>query len=178
MKIAITGGTSGIGKAITDVISAEGHEVVNFSRATGFDLRKEGSAFELGKMAKDFDVLINNAYYGMAQVDILYHFYYRWTGLANKTIVCISSLSPEFPYQRPSEYAVHKTALDKACAQLSPLFAGRIINIKPGLVNTPMSAEQIGDRLALSPVKVAETVSWALAQPAEVLISVLNLRAR
>lgn len=178
MKVAITGGTSGIGKAITEQISSEGHEVVSFSRTTGFDLKQEGSSVKLGKLANDFDVLINNAYHGMAQVDILYHFFYRWVGQENKTIVCISSGASEVSYQHASEYAVHKTALDKACAQLSPLFAGRIINIKPGYVGTPMSAEQVGNKPKLSPEQVAQTVSWVLAQPADVLITTLSLRAR
>ena len=37
--IAITGTTRGIGKAISDLLQEEGHNVISLSRSTGFDLR-------------------------------------------------------------------------------------------------------------------------------------------
>mgnify|MGYP001626557762 CR=1 FL=1 len=40
MKIALTGHTSGIGKALYDILSQE-HDVVCFSRSNGYDIKED-----------------------------------------------------------------------------------------------------------------------------------------
>ena len=58
MKIAITGHTAGIGKAIAESCEAAGHEVVGFSRTTGYHLFKDLELVVAD--AEDCDVFINN----------------------------------------------------------------------------------------------------------------------
>ena len=70
MKIALTGHTSGIGKALYDILSQE-HEVVCFSRSNGYDIKYDITIEKIVQGSLDCDVFINNAYYSLAQVYIL-----------------------------------------------------------------------------------------------------------
>ena len=70
MKIALTGHTSGIGKALYDILSKD-HEVVCFSRSNGYNIQDDKIKELIVQESLQCDVFINNAYYEMAQVDIL-----------------------------------------------------------------------------------------------------------
>ena len=59
MKIALTGHTKGIGKAIKDVLEPE-NTVIGFSRTNGFNINNPQAIFDI---AKDCDVFVNNAQY-------------------------------------------------------------------------------------------------------------------
>jgi len=67
MKIAITGHTSGIGKALYNYYSAE-HEVIGFSRSNGYNL--PDSLSNVIKESKGCDLFINNCYANGAQIDL------------------------------------------------------------------------------------------------------------
>ena len=58
MKIALTGHTKGIGLATKELLEADGHEVVGFSRTNGFNVMRPKN---IVKNALDCDVFINNA---------------------------------------------------------------------------------------------------------------------
>ena len=60
MKIAITGHTEGIGKAIAEACMDAGHEVVGFSRSTGHHLFKDIES--VVAEAEACDVFVNNRY--------------------------------------------------------------------------------------------------------------------
>ena len=69
MKIAITGGTAGIGQALGDLYEQQGHEVVRLSRRTGHNIRiipRTADAIE------PCDIFINNAQVGFAQTELLF----------------------------------------------------------------------------------------------------------
>ena len=72
MKIAITGHTSGIGKAIYDGI---GHEVVGFSRDTGHNINDIFHRMKIVDSVADCDVFINNAHDRFNQVNMLNELY-------------------------------------------------------------------------------------------------------
>lgn len=56
----VTGNSRGIGKAITDLLRAEGCEVPNISRSTGYDLMTEFGIEKLFKNYSKCDILVNS----------------------------------------------------------------------------------------------------------------------
>jgi|TARA_B100000073_G_scaffold338407_1_gene335527 hypothetical protein len=61
MKYAITGHSRGIGKCCYDLFTADGHEVLGFSRSNGYDIRDPESRKQIVEQSLDADVFINNA---------------------------------------------------------------------------------------------------------------------
>ena len=77
-------------------------------------------------------------------------------------------------------YDTYKHALDYACAQLNKLpywdlgYKCRIINIKPGLIDTPLvseeslkaiNAEEWIDAYKMDPNYIASVIKWTMDQP-------------
>ncbi len=173
MNIGITGHTSGIGKAIAEWFSERGHTIVGFSRSTtGDDLSQAGTAHHIALCSDNIDVFINNAFFRIAQVDLLYHLYDRWKTEPSKTILTISSNTGDITKNYKHPYAVFKIALDEAVAQLQNTNpACRIMNLRPGYVDTPMVTHVSAKKL--DPNYVAGVVGWMIEQPA--LIKSLTL---
>ena len=60
MKFAITGHTSGIGKAIAELCRTKGYQWIGFSRGTGYDISEDCD--KIVNESSDCDVFINNAH--------------------------------------------------------------------------------------------------------------------
>ena len=58
MKIAITGGTAGIGLALGNVYQSRGHEILQLSRRTGNNIRVIA---KIADQIESCDMFINNA---------------------------------------------------------------------------------------------------------------------
>jgi len=136
MKIAITGGTAGIGKALGDLYEKRGHEVVRLSRRTGYNIRvipKTADAIE------PCDVFINNAQVGFAQTELLFEMSRRWKG-TKKRIISVGTLmtiNPTCPMEGMSEYYVQKLALDAAVRELRSQRLGMdFVLLRPGNIAT------------------------------------------
>ena len=185
MKIAVTGHTSGIGKSIYELLIKQGHDVTGFSRQTGFDLlelkhdkpNKQKMA-KFIKSIKDYDIFINNACYEFMQVEILYELFEVWRKV-DKTIINIGSVSGDKSKGEPHEYQIHKVALDKACQQLETMGKCKVVNIRPGWVDTPAIAEfkkyiGIGIR-PLEPDYIAEVVSQIINLPRHIHIKSISI---
>ena len=167
MKIAITGHTSGIGKAFAELCTHKNIEWSGFSRSNHYDLTTRPFPMRsLLKAIEDCDVFVNNAYAGFAQVELLYALWDEWKHL-NKQIVCISSVSPDMTKGFEWPYSIHKGALDKTCAQLHYITESncRVINIKPGWVDTPMANSVAPDPYKMDPNYIAEVIMWCIKQP-------------
>lgn len=176
MKIAITGHTDGIGKAIADACEAEGHEIVGFSRSTGYHLFQDMEGVIAD--AEDCDVFVNNRYEYCKpqQIELLYQMFELWRG-QDKRIINISSRAGSYTAQgKIDRYAIHKHALDKACEQLNilPDMRPRVTNIKPGYVDTN-SVTHVLNQPKLKPEDVAKAVMWVLNQPRMIHIAAISM---
>lgn len=175
MKIAITGHTKGIGKAIVERLQFKA-EFVGYTRSGGQNIR---DASTVGKLIVDSgaDVFINNAHLGFNQVALLHEVFAQWKNLP-KLIINISSDSADGIKAHEHIYATEKAALNHAALQLSSLQSKcRVTTLRLGYVDTTRVAHVQGVP-KLSPDKVAETVAWIMSQPDRVLIRDLTLQPR
>lgn len=169
-KIYITGHTGGLGNALCNYFDQEDIELVGLSRSNGYDLEKNLPDF----VQDDFMYYINNAYSGFGQTELLYQLFEKNQD-RNCTIVNISSVSADGNKDYENQYAVHKSSLDKACAQLQLIDCNcKVINIKLGRMNTEMTAHRTMYP-RMQPAYIAKTIGWILSQPNEILIKNITI---
>ena len=132
MKIAITGGTAGIGQALGNEYQSRGHEVLSLSRRTGHNIRiipKIADAIE------PCDVFVNNAQVGFAQTELLFEMSRRWHGTGKQIIVIstMMTLTPTPSIAGMEEYYVQKSALEQAVQQIRHTRPGISVTVvRPG----------------------------------------------
>jgi nucleoside-diphosphate-sugar epimerase len=176
MKIAITGHTRGIGKALSDGFASQGHEVIGFSRSTTPNLSSEEGIEAVANASIDCDMIVINAYdfelrktnLGFAQTTLLLKMWELWKD-KDKIIVTIGSRSSDGSMigsdpvpMRPFYYYIHKCTLDLAVKQLRNIQKTnpQIINLKPGYVDTDMISHVTAKKL--DPKDVFELLDWAI----------------
>ena len=148
MKVAITGHTKGIGKAIMDHFDSNGHVVYGFSRTNGYDINTKESIDAIVSEISDFDILINNAYFVNAQTNLLEAVINAWEG-TDKIIVNVNSkatlMSEELlnsnlisPFMR--EYVADKRNQTQMIMRRIFKASPHIINILTGVVDTEMGS--------------------------------------
>jgi nucleoside-diphosphate-sugar epimerase len=59
-KIALTGHTRGIGKALADIFTDQGHNVEGYSKSNGYDIGEQLVRNTILEQTKNFDIFINN----------------------------------------------------------------------------------------------------------------------
>jgi short-subunit dehydrogenase len=95
MKISITGHTAGIGQALYNLYSSQEHEVLGFSRATGYNIARAEDRKRIVYDSQDSDIFFNNAHdwYGdnFAEAILFEELWQSWQG-KKKIIVNISSM--------------------------------------------------------------------------------------
>ena len=145
MKIAITGHTKGIGKAIYEHFQPN---IIGFSRSNGYDILKDMES--IFRESTDTTVFINNAHNAFAQTALLYRFIkwgYGGRELNNDPkghIISIGSVASDAIRYRNSPYAIHKQALESANEQLFSLGHNTTL-IKLGFVKTQKTLEKAAD---------------------------------
>ena len=128
----------------------------------------------------NYDVFINNHYdwdNQGHQIDTLNALWNKWKNL-KKIIVCISATSQDYQIQHDDiigqefyNYNVYKTGLDYACKQLQHLpreqlgHKCRVINIKPGWIDTPLSKDDNYKGHKMKPEYIADVIMWVIEQP-------------
>jgi nucleoside-diphosphate-sugar epimerase len=136
MKIAITGHTAGIGKALATAYQE--HEIVGLSRRDGNNIRNIPKVCD---QIDPCDVFINNAQAGFAQTELLFEMAHRWTG-TNKHILVISTIMAQDPMSclpglDMDAYRVQKVALEEAVHQLRYRRLGiKFTIVRPGNIAT------------------------------------------
>ena len=172
MKIAITGHTKGIGKAIADLYP----NVIGFSRSNGYDISKLDTIENIIKQSLDCDVFINNAYYNLHQTVLFEKLLTHWFNNGEKTIVNINSKAK---YNSPNgqNYGLHKKELyaaslkairnvDRKC---------RVININPGYVKTDRVMHLADTTNMLTPDQLGSMIKWCIDQPQGIEIGELSV---
>ena len=138
MRIFITGHTSGIGKALYDLLDHKGYIVFGGSRKTGFDISEPDAYLEI----LDCDVLINNAYHSTGQLELLKNVYKEWRNKP-KIIINVGSAHKDYQIGRPFErlnYNVCKKSLETYSFWISEndnICKSMMYN--PGFVDTPIA---------------------------------------
>lgn len=139
MKVAITGYSRGLGNVLADRFTAQGAEIVGFSRSNGYDISLPYIQDKIVRESFDCELFINNAYNGFAQTELLVKIVDAWKHLPNKWIVNVSSLSSYHDKRRMWPYSIHKIALDRQAEQIQANFAWpRVINFRPALFESDM----------------------------------------
>lgn len=182
MKIAITGHSKGIGKAIAEHCVSQGHTVKGYSRSNSWDVSTKHK--EIIQDAMDCDVFINNAYSGFTQIEIFNELFKLWE-LQEKTIINMSSQSKYLPMNSyktlPPEYIMCKKELDKVTKKvmlLHPMRKCRVISICPGFVDTDLLSSYGVDKSTypvISAQQLAEYVSWVIDAPQHIEIGELGI---
>ena len=161
MKFAITGHTSGIGKAIKEYLKNKGHSVIGFSRTNGYNIENSESRKKIVELSQDCDGFINNAYVfnDESQFNLLKEIHASWIG-NKKVIVNIGSRSSDlinvenFPWV---VYGKEKKKQDDFCH--SQTQGPWILNLKPGTIDTPLAINTPGQKMHVdSVVKVLQFV--------------------
>lgn len=136
MKIAITGHSAGIGKALAKQYELRGHEIIGLSKRHGHNIKNIPKIVD---HIEPCDMFINNAQAGFAQTELLFEIARRWNG-TKKRIMVISTAMTEFPVSvipGMTEYWCQKTALENAVHQLKHDRCGiKFTIVRPGDIAT------------------------------------------
>jgi NADP-dependent 3-hydroxy acid dehydrogenase YdfG len=138
MKIAITGGTAGIGQALGNQYQALGHEILRLSRRTGHNIRVIP---KIADLIQPCDMFINNAQAGYAQTELLFEMAQRWAG-SGKHIMVVSTIMTQYPVSvlpgfDMMAYRIQKITLEQAVSQIRHSCPGiNITLVRPGNIAT------------------------------------------
>lgn len=140
MKIAITGGTAGIGQALGNKYESLGHEIVRLSRRNGHNIRVIP---KIADVIQPCDLFINNAQAGYAQTELLFEMANRWQG-TKKHIIVISTQMTQSPVSSlpgldMDQYRIQKVALEESVRQLRNQDLGiKFTIVRPGNIATSL----------------------------------------
>jgi NADP-dependent 3-hydroxy acid dehydrogenase YdfG len=138
VKIAITGHTAGIGKALAEIYASLGHEIVGLSKREGNNIR---NIPKICDQIESCDMFVNNAQADFIQTELLFEMARRWEN-SGKHIIVISTMMtqrPVSPLLGPGvdQYWVQKVALEEAVKQLRYRNIGvRFTIVRPGDIAT------------------------------------------
>jgi short-subunit dehydrogenase len=140
VKVAITGHTSGLGAELWKRFEPIADTMLGFSRSNGYDISVRDNVKSIIEQTKEYDVFINNAYWGFAQVDLLNAVYKSWLGRKGTYVINISSNTSYHQKTRHHPYAIHKIALDEQIRQIQALKEWpTLMNFRPGAFESKMA---------------------------------------
>lgn len=169
MKVVITGHTKGIGKCLYEKFVRQGHEVIGYSRSSGYDIESPEVRSQILKESSDANLFINNAYSPTGQTILLEEFIKQWSG-TDKKIVNLSSKLSFFPLgkeQDLDDYIIQKQLQNKLIQERMFLGTPHVLNVIIGLVDTEMSARFNSEKIP--PEKIAILV-YDLATQIEIQV--------
>ena len=166
MKIAITGGTAGIGQALGNEYASRGHDVLRLSRRTGHNIR---SISKIANVIEPCDVFINNAQAGYAQTELLFEMAQHWQG-TKKHIIVISTMMTQDPVSvlpglDMDAYRIQKVTLEEAVKQIRQRrLKIKITLVRPGDIATsadktvpPAADVDVWARILVTTLEMAQT---------------------
>jgi NADP-dependent 3-hydroxy acid dehydrogenase YdfG len=138
MKIAITGHTAGIGKALTEIYAQQGYDIVGLSKREGNNIR---NISKICDQIEPCDIFVNNAQAGYAQTELLFEMSQRWQK-TQKHIIVISTIMTQDPMSSlpgldMDQYRIQKIALEESVKQIRNRRLGiKITIVRPGNIAT------------------------------------------
>lgn len=174
MKIAITGHTTGIGKAIHDWFLGDA-DILGFSKSNGYDITNKDDRIKIINESMDCDVFINNAHQGFGQVELLMEMFDTWR-MENKLIINIGTDSvPAVAWKVVhQQYPIEKASLHSAVdlIQQDKDRKIKLTLLALGHVNTEFNKDYTGSKLSYK--SITDTIEWIANQPGEVKSLVLS----
>lgn len=142
MKIAITGHSAGIGRALANLLEQRGHEIVGLSKRYGHNIH---NIPKIASLIDPCDIFINNAQSHFAQTDLLFAVWRQWRG-QDKKIFNISTKMVSMdmaPKEDWDEYIIQKKTLELANELLSRRSdLPKLLIIRPGAIATQSGQTQ------------------------------------
>lgn len=172
MKVAITGHTKGIGRAIADLYP----DHIGFSSSNGYDISIDATLEKVIAESMTCDVFINNAYAGNAQTKLFNMIFEQWQHDVSKTILnVVSAAQYDFSGEGDTNYQKYNEHKKELAKVSSPGNINdrkcRIINVSPGWVATERVPEWWlieENHPYISSEKCAGYIKWALDQDIEI----------
>lgn len=158
MKIAITGHSKGIGKALFEELTKRGNHVVGYSRTNGFDISISSVRDHIVAESIETDVFINNAYSSPGQYELLESLTNVWSE-QNKLIVNIgskliySNVVPEYAQSYFEDKKRQQEFIRNRLLRSTP----QIMHLVLGLIDTKMSKIFSGEKI--SPLDLSLLIS-------------------
>ena len=164
-KIAITGHTKGIGKAIADLYSKKNYQVIGLSRSNGYDM-----SFDQDKMLEAMaqcNLIVLNAHSGRTQLEMLKKIYCLYYHQPKKVVVITSTsgtqqgMDEELENDAYKEYCKDKKELIGYISDLQEdLFykAMSVYDVCPDVVDTEMTKDLWHTLPKLKAAEVADAV--------------------
>jgi short-subunit dehydrogenase len=176
MKVAITGHTAGIGLALANLYRSLGHDVLGFSRTTGYNIAVAEDRARIITDAQDCNLFINNAHdwYGdnFAEVTLFEALWQAWQG-QKKTIVNISSLlvaeqrqpksgllyrSGKVALEDLSDFCQNENVWPQICVVRCPLvltrFTSEANKLKPNIMSAETFAQIIYNTVSVPDARI------------------------
>jgi hypothetical protein len=142
------------------------HNVTLVSRSLGFDIR---NVTDWCQNFAEHDCIINYAYDGFHQIQVLESFATMWKQHSEKIIINIGSMVIDHVRSEPSldhkywPYRLHKQGLQQAYAKLSKECLCQIKLLNPGPIDTPMIQHLSVPKLSL--IEFSKLVVLLLENP-------------
>ena len=138
MKIAITGHTAGIGQALAQIYSQQGHDIVGLSRREGNNIR---NIPKIADQIEPCDMFVNNAQAGYAQTELLFEMTRRWSGTKKHIVVISTQMTQDptscLPGLDMDQYRVQKVALEESVKQIkNRRLQIKLTTVRPGNIAT------------------------------------------
>jgi len=168
VKVALTGHTRGLGLQLKNVLESHGHEVIGFSKSTGYDIDDSTIRDTIISSLNDCDVFINNTYTPVGQTLMLKAVLAAWSNERHKLVVNICSkviyvnetVQQMFTPARRLYYNAKKEQMDIVYPYnglgSKPIFPN-VMSIIPGRIDTDLTKMFSGGK-KMDPNLLANTV--------------------
>jgi hypothetical protein len=158
--VVITGYKSGIGKSLYNLFSKNNYKCIGIDLQDGVDLRTTSGIKFTVEQCKNATVFINNAF---PNQPLLFEEVYKIWKNEKKVIINISS-AVTYIYKLEtlpldiidSDYYIHKLELNQAVESVKYNRLPYVMNIRPGWVDTPLSANVTSKKM--NPDDLAELI--------------------